>query len=311
MILIITLVCSVAAAVLRGFQLANSFAPDQLIPSGDPVTITLMVLCGLVVAAAALYAFFGEKKKRTFPSLQNPLGNVWLIVEMLAAVAFFTASVGDLVKGIQDKRVSLICLGVLGLLASAAVLLMALSANRLKPNTATGFWFTIPVYWCCFLLFVDFTGFAGNPVRNAFMYGMLASIFCTLALNAAAGMFFGKAKRGRLIFFSLSAVFFASLTLGGSLFARVILNPETYPDAAILSYPEMLKLTFIFFHTVALVLAVQKGWLAPPEEPETPVSPPDEISSEEDPVVPPAEVSYEGNTVSPPEEISYEGGESV
>lgn len=287
MILIITLLCAAAAAVLRGFQLARSFNPaDQLIANGDPLTIALMVFCVLFLAGMALHLFVSAKKKQ--PSRLNgspALGTVWKAVESLAAAAFLGASGIDLIMGIRETRVSIICLGALGVLASAAVLLTALSANRLKPNTATGFWFTIPVYWCCLLLFVDFTGFAGNPVRNAFMYGMLASVFCTLALNAAAGMFFGKPKRGRLLFYAVSAAFFACLTLGGSLFARVFYNPGI--DAAVLSVSEMLKLAFITLHAGALAFAVQKGWLMPPETLKT------------------------EDTIPPQEEHFYEGGESV
>ncbi len=271
MVLIITLLCAVGAAVLRGFQLARSFTSDQLIHHNDALTIALMALCGAFLVCAFLYVFLGAKKKRLIRTDGfTRLGTVWLCAEILAAAVFFAAAVGDLINGFQDMRVSVICLGFLGLLASVSVLLTALSANRLKPGTATGFWFTIPVYWCCFLLFVDFTSFAGNPIRNAFMYGMLASVFCTLALNAAAGMFFGKTKQCRMIFFSSAATFFAALTLGGSLAARFILRPETLPDAAVLTVPNMLRLAFVALHTAALLFAVQKGWLEPKPEEDVP-----------------------------------------
>ncbi|MDR1692043.1 MAG: hypothetical protein LBR72_01670 [Oscillospiraceae bacterium] len=271
--LIVTILCAIAAAVLRGFQLASSFDPaTMLIAAGDPLTIGLMALCVFFLIGVAVYAIFAAKlKKQAEPP--KPFGSIYQFVEMAAAICLASASTVDFYIGFREVRVSMICLGVLGLLASVSILLTGLTANRLKHNTATGFWFTLPVYWCCFLLFTDFVGYAGNHVRNAYMYGMLASVFCILALGAAASLFFGGAKRGRMFFYTLAALFFACLTLGGSLLARLVLSPEILPDAAFIPISGMLKYTFIALHAAALSFAVQNGWLTPSVKPESPEEP--------------------------------------
>lgn len=281
-IILFTLLCGIAAAILRGFQLANSFEPEtQLIPPGDPLTIAMMVLSALFVAGIAVCAFTAAKKEQP----RKPLGDAWLILELAALAALFTASAYDVYVGIADFRISLLCLGILGLFSGAALLYIALSINKLKFTSATGFWATVPVFWACFMLIVEFWGQAGNPVRSAFLYGMLAAVFCTLALYAAAGFFFKRVKPGWALFYTLSGAFFAVVTLGGSLFARYVLRPDGLADAAVLSLSSMMQLAFIALHMIALAAVVLRGLMVPPPEEEaieeTPPELPDAGAQEE------------------------------
>ncbi|MDR0293345.1 MAG: hypothetical protein LBH95_04245 [Oscillospiraceae bacterium] len=262
--LLLTLLCGTAAAVLRGFQLVNSFDPQtSLIEPGDPLTTALIALSVLFVAGAAVYAFTAGGKKRPV----KPLGKCWLAVEFAALAALFAASAYDLYTGFSDKpmRLTVVCLGILGLFAGAALLMIALSVNRLPFTSVTGFWATAPVFWACLTLIVDFWGHAGNPVRNTYVYGMLATVFCALALYTAAGFFFGRVKPGRALLYALPGVYFAALSAGGALLGGLIGDP-----LHTISFSALLRLVFIALHLSAAAAAVLYGRFTPPEpaEPE-------------------------------------------
>ena len=261
--LFFTLLCGIAAAVLRGFQLANSFDPQtSLIEPGDPATAALMALSALFAVAAAVYALTrGRKKEHAVKRAVKPLGRIWLAVQMLALSVLFSASATDVYRGFAEARVSSVCLGVLGLFAFAALLMVALSANKLSFTSATGFWMTVPVFWSCLMLIMEFWGHAGNPVRNAYVYGTLATVFCTLALYTVAGFFFNRVKTGRVLLYALPGIYFAALTLGGALLGQALGEP-----IFALSLSSLLHFAFITLHLSASVCAVLYGGFTPPPE---------------------------------------------
>jgi hypothetical protein len=260
--LFLTLLCGLAAAVLRGFQLANSFDPrTALIEPGDPMTVSLMALSALFAVLVVAYLF--ARRGKQAPA--KPLGGFWFIAEFAALFSLFAASALDLYTGFANGRVSVICLGFLGLFAGGALLMIALSVNKLSFTSVTGFWATVPVFWACLMLIIEFWGHAGNPVRNSYVYGMLATVLCTLALYAIAGSFFRKAKPGRVLLYALSGVYFAVLTLGGALLGQWLGDPMVT-----LAPASMLRLAFIALHLSAAAVAVLYGRFTPPpkDEPE-------------------------------------------
>jgi hypothetical protein len=256
--LLLTLLCGAGGAVLRSFQLANSFDPHtSLIESGDPVTISLMALSAAFAAAVAVYAYTLRDKA---PGVPKPLGKIWMAVELAALAALFSASAVDIYIGVTRARAAAVCLGVLGLLTWAALLMISLNVNKLPFTSATGFWATVPIFWACLMLITEFWGHAGNPVRNTYVYGMLAAVFCTLALYTAAGFFFGRGKPARAALYTLPGIYFAVVTLGGSLLSNLLGDPVVAP----LSLATLLRLTFIALHLSAVTAAIQYGRFTPP-----------------------------------------------
>ncbi|MCL1806140.1 MAG: hypothetical protein FWG31_00385 [Oscillospiraceae bacterium] len=259
-ILLLAILCGLGAAVLRGFQLTGSFDSETaLIPAGDTVTIALMVLSA--VFAAVVIATFLLRRGKAAPQPKT-LPKAWLVIELAALAALALSSSFDLANGFTEQRVSSICLGFLGLAGAASLLMITKRINALP--SAAGFWATVPVFWSCLMMIMEFWGHAGNPVRNTYVYGMFATVFCTLALYAAAGFFFGKANAGRVFLYALPGVYFATLTLGGALLAEQLGQPIIQ-----LSTASLLRYAFIVLHLSAVVIAVQYGRLTPPKpEPE-------------------------------------------
>jgi hypothetical protein len=260
--LFIALLCGAGAAVLRGLQLVYSFDPQtSLIKRGDLITISLVALSALFVVIAAVYAF---TKRKAPPPPPRRLGRVWAAVEFSSLAVLFSASSVDIYWGFTRGRPVAVCLGFLGLFAWGGLLMLGLNINKLPFTSATGFWATVPVFWSCLMLITEFWGHAGNPVRNTYAYGILATVFCTLSLYTAAGFFFNKANLPRAMLYILPGIFFATLTLGGALLSFLLGDPPV----ARLSPAFMLRLGFIILHLCAVAAAILYGRFTLPEEPE-------------------------------------------
>ena len=226
LMLLITFLLGAGAAVLRGFQLTRSFDSNALISPGDPVTILLMVVSAAFAVAA--FAFVRQRvAKADAPSESRRLGIVWFLVQFAALSFLFSSSVIELMNGFSstaDTRWSSVCLGLLGLISTFSLLMIALNINKHPSGSAAGFWATLPVFWSCLMLVTDFWGQAGVPVRSAYVYGMFGAVFCTIALYSVAGFFFGRGKPASTLFYAYASIFFSILTLGGYLLAAQLAN---------------------------------------------------------------------------------------
>ncbi|MCL2004457.1 MAG: hypothetical protein FWG72_10760, partial [Oscillospiraceae bacterium] len=251
------------AAALRGFQLTGSFAPrPALIERGAPVTVGLIVLFAVFTAAAVAYALVSKRGQTP----AKPAGTVWFFTQFAALAALLAASGLDLRSGFAGEKTQwgVVCLSLLGLFSCGALLMIALNINKLPFTSAAGFWATVPVFWACLTLVADFWGQMGNPVRNTFIYGMLATVCCTLALYTLAGFFFDKVKPGRVLLFAFPGIYFAILTSGGFLLGSWLGDP-----VVTLSPAAVLRLAFMALHLTAAAAAVLYGRFTPPvSEPE-------------------------------------------
>ena len=267
LLLILTLIFGIGAAVIRGYQLTESFHPyTSLIEPGDKFTILLMVISVAFAVIAGAYLFMRRKKlaQITPPDGDTVLDTVRLIIQTIAPIPLAIASVyelfegfdgvswGDIFSANSGVRWSLVCLGLLGLLSTVALLMV--STNIRLRHSAMGFWATVPVFWSCLMLVVGFWGQSGVPVRNSFVYGMLASALCTLALYSFAGFFFGRAKPAKALFYATTGVFFSILTLGGFLFAQTLGTPFHELTTTV-----MLRHAFIILHLSAFSIAILQG----------------------------------------------------
>jgi hypothetical protein len=277
LILFLTLLFGAAAAVIRGFQLTSSFDPQTaLIEPGDLPTVFLIAMSAAFVILTAVYLWL-KKSNNPGKRLDNerPLGGVWFFVQLTALASLFSASCVDVINGFSDARWSefftrdsnirwsVVCLGFLGLLSTGALLMVSLNMNKRPSGSAPGFWATVPIFWSCLMLVTDFWGQAGSPVRSAYVYGMLASVFCTIALYTVAGFFFGRAKPAGAMFYALPGIYFSVLTLGGYLFSLWLGDP-----IYTLSLSAMFRHGFIILHLSASAVALLRGKLTPPPVPE-------------------------------------------
>jgi hypothetical protein len=281
LLLILALLCGLGAAVLRGFQLAYSFDQNtSLIEPGDFWTVSLMTLSMVFGLIVIVYVILRHKKTPPpQPGRPRRLGNVWLSVQLLALAALASASALDLSKGFTTSQVSFICLGFLGFFAVAALFMIANNVNTLPFTSTTGFWLTVPIFWSCLMLIMEFWGYAGNPVRSTYVYGTLATVFCALAVYTVAGFLFDRIKPGRVLLYAGPGVFFATLTLGGALLAPHLGEHLTLTLGGLFRAPPvnsigepllvmnittMLRFAFIALHLTAVLAAVLYGKFMPP-----------------------------------------------
>jgi hypothetical protein len=98
-------------------------------------------------------------------------------------------------------------------------------------------------------------------VRNAYVYGMLGSVFCAIALYTLAGFFFGRVKTAGALFYSSVGIYFSMLALGGFLLSQWLGEPMYS-----LTLPAMLRFGFIVLHLIAASTAVLFGKFTPVKE---------------------------------------------
>ena len=261
LMIILTLLCGVGGAVLRGLELAFAFEPGtSLLAPWHAYSVSLIVL-SFVFAAAAIFLTLRNKKPES-----EPVSALWLAAELAAALML--AASGALSFS-PDPSATMLARAVYGIMAivsagCVAALALAVRNRRLTATSGFGFIATVPVFWSCYGLCLDFWGHSGISTRSAYMYGMFALIFLTLALFSAAGFIFRDAKRKRGSLYCLLGIFFAVVTLGGSLLARIAFAPppSLLADIAVLPTDSMLRLGFVVLHLLCLYQAIEKGRFA-------------------------------------------------
>lgn len=247
----LTVCLGLCAAAARAFQILHVFEVDTgLAAPWHRYTLILLGVCGVFAVISIVLTHAASKQ---IPERKNP-GILWLLVEV-SAVAMLLGSVLDpLIEGFKTTSAMLLVYGTLGVLTAISVLIntSGVLSGKLQPTSGYGFWATIPVFWACYTLIVDFWNHAGNPVLLSYMFGMLGYVFCALGLYGHAGQYFERIRPGRTAFYCTLAAFLSILTAAGSLAALYMLPGEAPPNV-ICSKSDLLRLGFVALHCLAVM----------------------------------------------------------
>ena len=277
--LVVTVLFSLAGVMLRALSLAYEFDPHtQLLARRAPLAVAVAIL-GLPLALAV---FLLLRRNKAIPARPRELERIWLLPQMAAALCLAGAGVVYLLRyfsigGVyfESESIPVLVFALLSLLAALSIAVVALQAVKGKLASGYGLYLTIPVFWGCYHMVLDFWSYAGNPVLANFAFAILSFTCLTLAMYNATRCFYENNKKRMFALFSLMGVFFASIALLGSVIAKIFLITGPVPLAADLSLPRILILSFVLLHSLSLFWLSEKNlvsdnYVPPLEEDELP-----------------------------------------
>lgn len=263
----LVLVTGAAGFFLRAFSLKNEFdAASNLIHRGAPLGITLAILCIFTGAALLLLVPKRDDRRKAampvlFLLLEVPAAGLLAWSGLLSIADFF----GD---GSDAGRISVLAMGLLTLVASICVALIARRASIGTVASGYGIYLAIPVFWACLNLTGDFLAHSGNPVLSDYVYTLLAYISIALALFGACTRFYmGRISSRSMPLFAAAGVLFSSIALAGPTLGRFLIGDAPLPRPAQLSAGKVLVLVFILLHSLALLWMASRNVLDKNYEP--------------------------------------------
>ncbi|MDR1736552.1 MAG: hypothetical protein LBR85_06775 [Oscillospiraceae bacterium] len=259
----VAICAGVIAFILRALSLTGEYdAQTGLVGRGAPFDTALAILCAAVFAALMLFVP-KERKKR--PKSTMPLA--FAALEILAAGALAASGVVSLVRffgsGTPDSgRVATLVLGVLSILAAAAIDLLAQMMIKKPLASNYGIYLTVPVFWACYNLILDFWKHSGSPVLSDYAYMLFAFVAVTLAVFGASARFYQGSGVNRLMpVFAASGVVFSLVALCGPAMKLIAPNSLSAPKVAQMSADYALIMVFILLHCLALLWVGERNAL--------------------------------------------------
>ena len=286
LLLLTAWVLGIAAGVIRSFELAYGFdAKAQLPKRGSIYPILLLVISALFAASAILLSSFKRHKREE--TNRAPL--MWLILEAVGAAMLVLSSFFGLyaLKAPDAFHIALLVFHLLGIISAGCIFTAAFLTFKGVLNKNTGFYNTIPIFWCCFTLVLDFWSHSSTPVKSAYIYVMLGLIFMTMAIQGVAGFFFDRPHGRRVLLCGAAGIFLSVLTLV-SLACYRMLKADTALKAADVTIPAVFKFAFVALHMSALIIGVRNNYFIRPELP-TPEKPEPEQAWEAEEIIMDAE----------------------
>ena len=261
-----TIGLAVLAAGLRICEFVFAYEPGtELMTALHPASIAVASVSALAIAL--LFLFRG----RSVPEAAPSSGPLWLVVEFLACLSLTGSALFDAQRALERGTVSLLVFAALTLLALIVLLLCGRNFSDGKKNFTRGFYLTIPVFWGCYWLILDFWDHAANPMLLSYLYNMAAIIFLTLALHSAAGISFGRAKAHVTRLLAFCAVFFSLTTLGSTQLAGLFLSPGTTFSAMTLTPALLCRHIFVVLHMSFVGLRAAGNTSLTEDSPATPL----------------------------------------
>lgn len=202
--LLLFIVVTVAAAIVRGLSLSIAFDKDTGL--AQPFHYLTWILLGLT-ALAVVYSL-----SLRFDKLSNGGGVKSEIMLLVAAVILGASGVLDIIDIIRGiATITQVALAGLGILSAVCIMMLARSSNAEK--FTMGLFATIPVFWGGFWFLTLFAKNAANPVVLSYIYDFLAVLFFSISASAFAGFYFGQVKKRTLAFTWGLGVFCISVCL--------------------------------------------------------------------------------------------------
>ena len=213
------LVAGAFGFIIRRLELINVFDDFSGMPArGQPITRTLIALSVAVLAISLLFAIFVKINYKSPPgfnrafSTDNVLYPIFFFVMGMAWIlATLVNFVGD--DSIGTLRTVSIYFAGLSFLAAVSMIIFAGRMYK-SPNLKSNAVLTIvpPLFMCFWLIFL-YQSNAANPVLLSYAYHCLALIASTLSFYLISGYACNKGAPGKMVFFSVAAIFFCGVTL--------------------------------------------------------------------------------------------------
>ncbi len=267
MLILMTVIIGIMAGLMRTFELRLAWEPALgLMKSYHPSSISLLVFSVAFTVLALIVSRSAPpfKGKRVAAPRQIP---IYLTVDTLAALALIFSGVMDIYSNREDVQAlitgegvpamgtaSMLIFAVLSLFAGISVILIARAASKGVLGRAYGFYMTVPVFWACYWLILDFSKHAVNPVPLSYLYEMLGIIFTLLSLYAAAGFFFNLPRMRQTLVYSILGGFFSLITVLGLVMYRVLWGIWPVDN---INWSDFARFVFSMLHLMCTVYIVR------------------------------------------------------
>ncbi len=258
----VTLLAGLVAGFLRTLQLAFAFDGKTQLLNPHPSTTFLLWTVGVFAVAAV---WLSAKYPKYEPGETNKPPAPWLVIE-IAACASLLFSCGYGLYGLGESFHAVILIfNLLGVFAAFSILVAAVYTCRGVLTAGTGFYYTVPVFWCCFALVLDFWSHSANPVILSFVFMMFSLIFLAVSAHAAAGYLFGRQRSRRSLAYCAFGLFFSLMTLVSLVLYPFFEDSEAIVKVTAVTPGDLAKLGFMVLHLGALFYALISGALRKPE----------------------------------------------
>lgn len=202
-----------------------------------PAPILLLVL----TAAALVVAFvMARMSHRAFPGGYDEAfyapSTLYITLVVLAALTLFAAGVLTFLDyrdsitlystGFLQSKPSVIQVLLAALCVLSGICVLPVGKNNYRGLGKGRFCASLlaPAFMACFWLVASYLEESGNPDLMTFVFGRMAAIAAVIALYYICSFSFEKPKPGRVIFFSMAAIFFSFISLAdaSALYLRVL-----------------------------------------------------------------------------------------
>lgn len=259
----LTIFAGLLAGITRALQLAFAFDGETQLLEKHPSTTFLLCVVGVFTVVAVLLSARASKYE---PGETEPPSALWLVIELAAAASLLFSSGYELYSLRESFHAVILIFNLLGVFAALSILVSAVYTRKGILTASTGFYYTVPIFWCCFALVLDFWSHSANPVILSFVFMMFALIFTALSTHAAAGYFFGRPRRRRSMAFCAFGVFFSLMTFVSLVAYPFFEESEATVKVAVTTPGTLTKLGFMILHLIALYCAVAGNALRRPSE---------------------------------------------
>ncbi len=266
-ILILTLLFSVAGFFLRRSQLARELLEGGFLAQGSYLHIVLLVLTVIFIAGLIVLLLPLEKKTdHSSVFSPAPLPNSLLLLSSIGLLAgnllllltggsspAFNVNAPKMIAVLSDLQAPL------GLLAAGCIAAFAICCLYRKKTSAL-LYMTASIYLVVRLI-VHFQNWNTDPSIHDYAYQLLAAICAMLGTFQLAGFSFDKGKRRMSLFWCLCAVFFCGITVADTLRSAAI--EELLVNASLLVFLLASSLQLLFCKGAS----EEKAETAPEENP--------------------------------------------
>jgi hypothetical protein len=259
--IIITLFFGFAAGGLRALELQTAWDKELGVMSpGHPASLGL-----IIVSVAFLLIMLPLTRVKSKPTGERVISArhtpAYLAADIFATAALLVSAYLDISRyaGLSDVTVeapvSLLVFSLLTVFTGLCMLMLMRMTLRGMVDRAYGFYMTVPVFWSCFWLIMEFAANSANPILLTYAYEILAIVFIVLALYSMAGFFFDMPHTSQTLLYCVLGAFFSCVTVLGPILSYVFW--QVWPVEGSADGAQFFRFLYATIHLLASVYVLR------------------------------------------------------
>jgi hypothetical protein len=258
--ILITLFFGFAAGGLRALELQLAWDPELGVMSpGHPASLGLIAVS--IVFFLIMLPLTRVRSKPTGERVASARHTpTYLTADILAAAALLVSAYLDINRHAQlaetgGASTSLLVFSLLTVFTGLCMVMLMRMTLRGVVDKAYGFYMTVPVFWSCFWLIMEFAANSANPILLSYTYEILAIVFIVLALYSMAGFFFDMPHTSQTLLYCVMGAFFSCITVLGPILSYVFWG--VWPVEGSADWAQFFRFLFATIHLLASVYVLR------------------------------------------------------